>query len=187
MAEELTGKRVAMLVTDGFEQIEMTDPRRALEEAGAKVDLISPRSESVQGWNHTDKGELFPVDVRLDEADPGAYDALVLPGGVVNADHIRLEEKAVGFARQVFDAGKPIAAICHGGWLLVEADLARGKKLTSYPSLQTDLRNAGAQWSDEEVVVDGGLVTSRMPPDLPAFNRETIRAIAEGRAASQAA
>lgn len=187
MAQELTGKRVAMLVTDGFEQIEMTDPREALVEAGAKVDLIAPRPEPVQGWHHMDKADRFPVDAALSEADPMAYDGLVLPGGVVNADHLRLDERAVAFARSIFEAGKPIAAICHGGWLLVEAGLVSGKRVTSYPSLRTDMENAGAEWTDEEVVVDGGLVTSRRPPDLPAFNRETILAIAEGRAATEAA
>jgi len=191
MADTLQGKRVALLVTDGFEQVEMTDPRDALKGAGAEAHIIAPADRPagsmVQGWNHTDKGDTFAVDVPLGKADPNDYDGLVLPGGVINADHLRLNEDAVRFARAFFEAGKPVAAICHGAWLLAEVDAVRGRRMTSYPSLKTDLRNAGANWSDEEGVVDGGLVTSRKPPDLPAFNREVIRALAEGRSAAKAA
>jgi protease I len=187
MAETLEGKRVALLVTDGFEQIEMTDPRQALKDAGAEVHLVAPGDDVVQGWNHHEKGDNFAADVLLKHANPDDYDLLVLPGGVLNADHLRLDGDAVRFAQAFFRAGKPVAAICHGAWLLAEADVVRGRRMTSYPSLKTDLRNAGAEWVDEEVVVDAGLVTSRKPSDLPAFDRETIRALAEGRSAAQAA
>ncbi|HEV7300706.1 MAG TPA: type 1 glutamine amidotransferase domain-containing protein [Tepidisphaeraceae bacterium] len=180
MPGELSTKRVAILVADGFEQIELTEPRKALEEAGAHTELISPARDMVQGMNHDEKGDAFDVDLPLSKADADDYDALLLPGGVKNPDTLRMNQKAVDFVRAFFDAGKPVAAICHGPWTLVEADVVRGRKLTSYPSLKTDLRNAGADWVDEEVVTDNGLVTSRKPDDIPAFNRKMIEEIAEG-------
>ena len=176
----LAGKRVAILVADGFEQVELTEPRRALEEAGAHVALVSSSLDQVQGFNHADKADLFPVEVHLDDANEGEFDALLLPGGVANPDALRLRENAVAFVRAFADAGKPIAAICHAPWLLIEAGIVRGRKLTSWPSLKTDLINAGATWVDEEVVTDNGLVTSRRPSDIPAFNRKMIEEIAEG-------
>jgi len=180
MSNELSGKRVAILVTDGFEQVEMVRPRKALEEAGAKTDLIAPVRNEVQGWNHQDKGDKFRVDVDLDTANSEDYDALLLPGGVMNPDKLRTIPKAVQFARTFFDDGKPIAAICHGPWLLVEADAVRGRRVTSWPSLKTDLRDAGAEWTDQEAVADRGLVTSRKPDDIPAFNRKMIEVFHEG-------
>jgi protease I len=180
MANELHGKKVAILVTDGFEQVELTDPRRALDAAGATTHLVSPKDGRVRGWDHTDWGEEFDVDVALSDARAEDYDALLLPGGVMNPDKLRTDEAAVRFVRAFFGAKKPVAAICHGPWLLVEADVARGRTLTSYPSIRTDLENAGATWVDEEVVVDEGLVTSRNPDDLPAFNRKMVEEIAEG-------
>jgi protease I len=180
MANELHGKKVAILVTDGFEQVELTDPRRALDAAGATTHLVSPKDGRVRGWDHTDWGEEFDVDVALSDARDEDYDALLLPGGVMNPDKLRTDEAAVRFVRAFFGAKKPVAAICHGPWLLVEADVARGRTLTSYPSIRTDLENAGATWVDEEVVVDEGLVTSRNPDDLPAFNRKMVEEIAEG-------
>lgn len=181
MAKDISGRRVAILVEDGFEQVELTEPRQALEQAGAKPVIVSPKQDQVKGWNHTQWGDELPVDVQLDEARADDFDALVLPGGVMNPDRLRMNRKAVEFVRAFVEAGKPVAAICHGPWMLVEADVARGRKVTSYPSLQTDLRNAGATWVDEEVVTDQGLVTSRKPDDLPAFNRKMIEEIAEGR------
>ena len=178
----LTGKKVAMLVTDGFEQVEMTEPRKALEAAGAEVELVSPKSGRVKGWQSTDWGDEFDVDVALASADAGEYDALVLPGGVMNPDKLRTMPEARTFVRAFFDQGKPVAAICHGPWTLVDAGVVRGRKLTSWPSLQADLKNAGATWVDQEVVVDGLLVTSRKPDDLPAFNREMIAAVAQNAA-----
>ena len=181
MQNELKGKRIAILVADGFEQVEMTEPRKALDQAGAKTDLISPVKGQVQGWKHQDKGDKFPVDVPLDAADPNDYDALVLPGGVANPDQLRTIPKAVQFAKSFFDEDKPVAAICHGPWLLVEANVVANRNVTSWPSLQTDLRNAGANWTDQEVVEDSGLVTSRKPDDLPAFCTKMINAFGEGR------
>jgi len=180
MANELNGKRVAILVTNGFEQVEMVKPRKALDEAGAKTDLISPMKGEVQGWNHEDKGDKFRVDVPLETADPENYDALLLPGGVMNPDRLRMNPRAVQFTRHFFDEGRPIAAICHGPWLLNEADVVRGRRVTSWPSLKTDLRNAGADWVDQEVITDNGLVTSRKPDDIPAFNRKMIELFREG-------
>jgi protease I len=180
MNGKLDGKRVAMLVTNGFEQVEMTGPRQAIEDAGATVDLISPEAGKVKAWQHDHWGDEFPVDVSLDAARAEDYDALVLPGGVMNPDHLRMNDTAVRFARSFMTAEKPVAAICHGPWLLVEADVVRGRTMTSYPSLQTDLENAGANWVDQEVVVDHGLVTSRNPDDIPAFNRKAIEEIGEG-------
>lgn len=185
MAQKLQGKKVAMLVTKGFEEIEMTEPRKALIDAGAEVELISPEEDKVRAWDRKDWGKEYDVDRPLSQARPGEYDALVLPGGVMNPDHLRMNEDAVQFAKAFFEAGKPVAAICHAPWLLVEADVVRGRNVTSYPSLQTDLRNAGADWVDREVVVDQGLVTSRNPDDLPAFNRKMIEEIAEGVHAGQ--
>lgn len=185
MAGRLDGKKVAILVADGFEQVEMTEPRKALEDAGAGTDLISPASGKVKGWQHTKWGDEFPVDVPVDQATPDDYDALVLPGGVMNPDKLRMNDKAVHFVRAFFDAGKPVAAICHGPWTLIEAGVVRGRTVTSWPSLQTDLRNAGANWVDREVVTDSGLVTSRKPDDLPAFNRKMIEEFAEGIHPSQ--
>ena len=180
MPNELSGKRVAILLTDGFEQVEMTEPRKALEEAGAKTELISPAMNEVQGWKHSEKGNKFQVDVQLDSAQPENYDALLLPGGVANPDQLRMNRKAVEFVKYFFDEGKPVAAICHGPWLLAEADVVRGRTLTSWPSIRTDLRNAGAKVVDQEVVVDHGLVTSRKPDDIPAFNRKMIEEFREG-------
>lgn len=181
MAERLNGKRVAMLVSEGFEQVEMTEPRKALEEAGARVDLISPEGGEVRAWKMTEWGESFAADLPLTQAKADEYDALVLPGGVMNPDHLRMNRDAVEFVRDFFQAKKPVGAICHGPWLLVEADVVREREVTSYPSLQTDLKNAGARWVDREVVTDQGLVTSRNPDDIPAFNRKVIEEIAEGR------
>lgn len=185
MAADLNGRKVAILVTDGFEQVEMTEPRRALDAAGAETTLIAPSGDTVKGWDHTDWGEEFQVDLALQDARAEEYDALLLPGGVMNPDKLRMDENAVRFARSFFEAQKPVAAICHGPWLLVEADVVRGRKLTSYPSLQTDLRNAGAQWVDQEVVVDSGLVTSRNPDDLPAFSKKLVEEVGEGVHAGQ--
>jgi protease I len=180
MSAELHDKRCAILATDGFEQVELTSPREALEKAGAKTELVSPAKDKVQGMHHDKMGDTFPVDVPLDEADPKNYDALVLPGGVANPDALRMDERAVRFIKAFADAGKPIAAICHGPWTLIEAGLAQGRRMTSWPSLKTDLRNAGAEWVDEEVVVDRGVVTSRKPDDLPAFNRKMVEEFEEG-------
>lgn len=180
MPNELSGKRVAILLTDGFEQVEMTEPRKALEEAGAKTELISPAMNEVQGWKHHEKGSKFEVDVQLDAARPDDYDALLLPGGVANPDQLRMNRKAVDFVKHFFDEGKPVAAICHGPWMLAEADVLRGRTVTSWPSIRTDLRNAGAKVVDEEVVVDHGLVTSRKPDDIAAFNRKMIEEFREG-------
>jgi protease I len=177
---KLSGKRVAILVADGFEQAEMTEPRNALNEAGAKTEIVSPAQGKVKGWQHIKWGDEFAVDVPLDSANPGNYDALLLPGGVMNPDKLRANPKAVQFVKHFWDAGKPIAAICHGPWTLIEAGILRGRRLTSYHSIKTDLINAGAQWVDEEVVTDNGLVTSRQPDDIPAFNRKMIEEFAEG-------
>jgi protease I len=180
MSRKLDDKKVAMLVAHGFEQVELTDPKHALEEAGAEVFVISPEGANVKGWNHTDWGDEVPVDVALSQARPDDYDALVLPGGVMNPDRLRRNEEALEFVRGFYDAGKPIAAICHGPWTLIDADVLAGRKVTSYESIQSDLKNAGAMWVDQEVVVDNGLITSRKPDDLPAFNRELIAEIASG-------
>ncbi|HMA03775.1 MAG: type 1 glutamine amidotransferase domain-containing protein [Gemmatimonas sp.] len=179
-SRSLTGKRVAILATDGVEQVELTEPRKALDAAGAKTRVVSPKPGSIRGWNHTEWGEQIPVDVSLDSASPDDFDALLLPGGVMNPDHLRTNRSAVNFVRAFFEAGKPVAAICHGPWMLVEADVARGRNVTSWPSLQTDLRNAGANWTDSQVVTDHGLVTSRKPDDIPAFNKKMIEEFAEG-------
>jgi protease I len=180
MNKRLDGKKVAILVADGFEQVEMTEPRKALEEAGAETVLISPAQGKVKGWQHTEWGDEFAVDVPLTSADADDFDALVLPGGVMNPDKLRRNTTALDFVRSFGDAGKPIAAICHGPWTLIDAGLVKGRQMTSYESIQCDLKNAGAKWVDKEVVVDNGLVTSRKPDDLPAFNRKMIEEFAEG-------
>ncbi|RAI59099.1 type 1 glutamine amidotransferase domain-containing protein [Roseicella frigidaeris] len=181
MAEQLQGKTVAVLATDGFEQVELTEPVKALKQAGAEVHVVAPHGGSIQGWNHHDKGDSVPVDQPLDAADPARYAALLLPGGVINPDELRLQPKAIAFIRHFVEQKKPIAAICHGPWTLIDADGVRGRKMTSWPSLQTDLRNAGADWVDEAVVTDRGLVTSRKPDDIPAFTQTMIKAFREGR------
>jgi protease I len=185
----LKGLRVAIVATEGFEQVELTKPKEALEEAGARVEVISPKagikSGKIKGWNMTDWGDSVEVDVELSEAKEGNYDALVLPGGVMSPDKLRMDPQAVTFIKSFVKNKKPIAAICHGPWTLIEADAVRGKKMTSWPSLQTDLKNAGAQWVDEEVVEDNGLVTSRKPDDIPAFNQRVIELF--GRAVHHAA
>lgn len=182
MADTLKGKKVAILVAnEGIEQVELVEPRKALEEAGATVELLAPESGEAQAFNHLDKADSFPVDKAVGDADAASYDALMLPGGVANPDALRMEDDAVAFIRAFFDAGKPVAAICHAPWTLVEADVVRNRKLTSWPSLQTDIRNAGGQWVDEQVVVDQGLVTSRKPDDLEAFNAKMVEEFAEGR------
>lgn len=168
----LDGMKVAILVSDGFEQVEMTEPRKALDLAGAQTLIVSPVDAQVRGWHHHDPADSFAVDVPLKNACADDFDALLLPGGVVNPDALRIDEAAVAFVRAFLEEGKPIAAICHGPWTLIDAGGVKGRKMTSWPSLRADLQNAGAKWSDQEVVVDHGLVTSRKPDDLPAFNRE---------------
>ena len=185
MAGELNGKKVAILVENGFEQVEMTEPRKALEDSGAGTDLISPVQGKVKGWQMTEWGDSFDVDVPLDEANADDYDALLLPGGVINPDKLRINPKAVQFVRRFFEQHKPVAAICHGPWTLINADVVRGRRMTSWPSLQTDLQNAGANWMDQQVVADNGLVTSRKPDDIPAFNRKMIEEFREGPHARQ--
>ena len=176
---DLTGKKIAFAVAnEGIEQVELTSPWQAVEQAGGQPVLVSVEDGKVQAFEHLDKADTFPVDVTFEEADVAEYDGLVLPGGVANPDNLRLHAEAIAFVKGFFDAGKPVAAICHAPWSLVEADVVRGRTLTSWPSLQTDLRNAGAEWKDEEVVVDGNLVTSRKPDDLPAFNKAAIEAFA---------
>jgi protease I len=174
----LQGKKVAILVTDGFEQVELLEPRKALDEAGAQTQVVSPKDGKVKGWNTKEWGNEVPVDVPLKSARPEQFDALLLPGGVMNPDHLRMDPQAVAFVKHFADAGKPVAAICHGPWTLLEAGAVRGKTLTSWPSLKTDLKNAGANWQDKEVITDGSIVTSRKPDDIPAFNREMIRLFA---------
>jgi len=181
MPDELKGKRVAALVANGFEQVELTEPRKALEGAGATVQVVSPEKDRVRGWNHTEWGSDVQVDRPLDQARADDYDALLLPGGVMNPDRLRMNPKAVRFVKQFFEGGKPIAVICHGPWTLVDAGVVRGVKMTSYPSVRTDLVNAGADWVDQEVVVDRGVVSSRKPDDIPAFNRKMIEEFAEGQ------
>jgi len=180
MTNVLKGKKIAILVTDGFEQVELIKPKEALEEAGAEAHVIAP-SDWVKAWHRTEWGDEFPVKVKLAAANPDNYDALLLPGGVMNPDKLRRDPMALQFVRAFFDAGKPVAAICHGPWTLIDAGVVRGRKLTSYESIQTDLKNAGAEWVDEEVVVDNGLVTSRKPADIPAFNRKIIEEFAKGK------
>jgi protease I len=172
--DKLHGLSIAILVTDGVEQVELLEPRQALDQAGAETRVVSPKPERVRGWNMTDWGDDLPVDVPLDEARPQDFDALLLPGGVMNPDTLRTIPAAVAFAKAFFDADKPVAAICHGPWMVIETGAARGRRIAAWPSLKTDLRNAGAEWQDQEVVVDRNLVSSRKPDDIPAFNREMI-------------
>jgi protease I len=186
MANELQGKKIAFIATDGVEQVELTEPWKAVEQAGAAPELISIESGQIEAWKHFDKGDKFTVDRTIEEAQPDDYDALVLPGGVANPDQLRTDENVVTFIREFAQSGKPIGVICHGPWTLVEAGVVRGRKITSWPSLETDLRNAGAEWVDEEVVVDQGLVSSRKPDDLPAFNAKIVEEFAEGRHAESA-
>jgi len=180
MSNKLDGVRVAILATDGFEQSELFEPKKALEEAGAEVSIVSLQTGEIKGWNHTNWGETIDVDLTVTEADADDFDALQLPGGVMNPDKLRMNEKAVAFVKAFYDAGKPIGAICHAPWTLIEADVVRGKTVTSWASLRKDLENAGAVWIDEECVVDNGLVTSRKPDDIPAFNEKIIEEFAEG-------
>jgi deglycase len=180
MASKLNGKKIAILATDGFEQVELVEPRKALDGAGATTVVISPKSGEIKGWKLKEWGDTVKVDKTLDDANPHDYDALVLPGGVINPDSLRMEPKAVNFIRQFISTGKPVAAICHGPWTLVEADAVRGRKVTSWPSLKTDLKNAGATWVDQEVVKDGQFIFSRKPDDLPAFNQALIEAVSSG-------
>ena len=177
----LTGKKVAVLTENGFEEVELTSPKKALEEAGAEVKIVSPQKGKVKAWDHDHWSIELPVDVQLDSARAEDYDALVLPGGVLNPDQLRMNKKAVEFAQQFLETGKPVAAICHGPQLLIETGLIEGRNMTSYPSLQTDLKNAGVLWVDKEVVTDNGLVTSRSPKDLDAFNKKAIEEIKEGQ------
>jgi len=181
----LTGKRVAILATEGVEQVELTEPRKALEQAGAKTVVVSLKPGKIKAWQHDHWGDEIPVDQTVDSASADTFDALMLPGGVMNPDKLRVNKQAVEFVRSFFDDGKPVAAICHAPWMLVEADVVRGRNVTSWPSLQTDLRNAGADWVDREVVTDEGLVTSRKPDDIPAFNKKMIEEFAEGLHAGQ--
>lgn len=185
MERRLDGVRVAILLTDGFEQAELTEPRRALDEAGAVTRIVSPNDREVQGWKHFDHADRFLVDVRLEDASAADFDALLLPGGVANPDQLRMNPRAVAFVRTFVDAGKPVAAICHGPWTLIDADAVRGRTVTSWPSLKADLENAGATWVDREVVADQGLVTSRNPQDIPAFNARMLEEFAEGRHAER--
>ncbi len=178
---KLDGKKVAILVADGFEQVEMTKPRAALKEAGAETKIVSVKSGQIQGMNHADKGDKFDVDLTLDEARPDDFDALLIPGGLMNPDQLRSTPAALEFTKHFFSEGKPVAAICHGPWVLIDAGVVRGRKLTSWPAIQADVKNAGGNWVDEEVVVDNGLVTSRKPDDIPAFNRKMIEEFCEGR------
>ena len=181
MARKLEGKKVAILVTDGFEQVEMTKPRQALDEAGAETKIVSLKSGQIQGMHHADKGDKFDVDLTLDEARSEEFDALMIPGGLMNPDALRSNDDALGFTRHFFENGKPVAAICHGPWVLIDAGVVRGRILTSWPAIKTDVRNAGGKWVNEEVVVDNGLVTSRTPEDIPAFNQKMIEEFCEGK------
>jgi protease I len=187
MADELKGKRIAFLATDMVEQVELTGPWEALQDAGADLELVSIEDGEIQGFNHYDKADTFKVDKTVEEVSPDDYDALVLPGGVGNPDTLRMDENAVQFVHDFFEQGKPVGAICHAPWLLIEAGVVRDRTVTSWPSLTTDLRNAGANRVDQEVVVDNGLVTSRKPDDIPAFNKKLIEEFAEGRHEAQAA
>ena len=181
MARQLDGKKVAILVTDGFEQVEMTKPREALDEAGAETKIVSLKPGKIQGMHHADKGDKFDVDLTLDEARPEEFDALMIPGGLMNPDSLRSNVDALEFTRHFFREGKPVAAICHGPWVLIDAGVVRGRILTSWPAIKTDVKNAGGKWINEEVVVDNGLVTSRKPDDIPVFNKKMIEEFCEGR------
>jgi protease I len=186
MAQSLSGVRIAILATDGFEQSELLDPRQALDQEGAETEVVSLKSGSIKGWNHADWGQNVAVDETLDATDAANYDALLLPGGVMNPDKLRMEPKAVAFVKAFFEAKKPVAAICHGPWTVIEAGAAAGRTMTSWPSLKTDLENAGATWVDQEVVVDQRLVTSRNPKDIPAFNRELLKLFGSSRSRAAA-
>ena len=186
MDKKLAGKKVAILVADGFEQVEMTKPRNALEEAGAETKIVSPKSGQIQGMHHADKGDKFDVDLTLEKARPEEFDALMIPGGLMNPDQLRSTPEALDFTRHFFNEGKPVAAICHGPWVLIDAGVVRGRTLTSWPAIKTDVRNAGGKWVNEEVVVDNGLVTSRKPDDIPAFNEKMIEEFCEGKHAQPA-
>ena len=185
MNHELSNKKVAILAADGFEQVELAKPKEALEEAGAEVSIVSPKGGKIQGMNHAEKGDLFPVDLALADAKSENFDALMIPGGLINPDTLRSTPEALKFTRSFFEAGKPVAAICHGSQVLIDAGLVKGRTLTSWPAIKTDIRNAGGNWVDKEVVVDNGLVTSRKPDDIPAFNRKMIEEFAEGKHAKQ--
>jgi protease I len=179
--ERLEGKKVAILTENGFEEIELTSPKKELEAAGAETFIVSPQKENVKAWDHDHWSIELPVDVQIDKADPADYDALLIPGGVINPDKMRVNEKCVEFAQHFLETGKPVAAICHGPQLLIETGLINGRHMTSYPSIRTDIENAGANWDDKEVIVDNGLVTSRSPKDLEAFNKKMIEEIEEGK------
>jgi protease I len=181
MANELEGLRVAIIVSDDFEQKEFTEPKKALEQAGADVIVISPKAGKIQGFNHDEKADKFDVDMQLDEAEPSEFDAIMLPGGALNADFLRMDKHAQEFVRTFDREGRPIAAICHAPWLLVSAGVLKGRTLTSYHTIQDDIRNAGANWQDKEVVRDRNLVSSRQPSDIPAFNREMIKLFSEAK------
>ena len=181
MANQLAGKKVAILVADGFEQVEMTKPRAALQDAGADTKIVSLKSGKIQGMRHMEGGDKFDVDLTVEKADPNDFEALMIPGGLFNPDSLRADGDVVSFTRHFFEEGKPVAAICHGPWVLVDADVVRGRTLTSWPHIKTDIINAGGNWVDKEVVVDNGLVTSRKPDDIPAFNRKMIEEFCEGR------
>jgi protease I len=180
MASNLKGKKIAILATDGFEQVELTDPRKALDDAGATTVVISPKRGEIKGWDMKDWGKTVKVDKVLADANPNDYDALVLPGGVMNPDHLRMDPAAVNFVRQFVSSGKTVAAICHGPWTLIEAGALKGKTVTSWPSLKTDIKNAGGNWVDQEVATDGQFITSRKPDDIPAFNKAIIEAVTHG-------
>jgi protease I len=186
MADELSGKKIAFLATDGVEQVELLEPWRAIENAGGEPQLLSIQPGKIQGFDHLDKGEEFSVDKHVSQAEVDDYDGLVLPGGVANPDSLRADEDAVRFVKNFFESGKPVGVICHGPWTLIEADVVKGRKITSWPSLKTDITNAGGNWVDEEVVVDGGLVSSRKPEDLAAFCEKIVEEIADGEHAEQA-
>ena len=186
MANELQGKKIAFLVApEGVEQVELTEPWEAVEKAGGQPELVSLEAGKIQGFKHFDKGDTFPVDKTVDEASPSDYDGLVLPGGVINPDVLRMHDNAMDFVKGFFEQGKPVGAICHGPWSLVETGLVKGRKVTSWPSLKTDIRNAGGTWVDEELVIDRGLFTSRKPDDLPAFCKKLVEEVAEGKHAEQ--
>src|ERR1700761_742572 len=186
MSTKLQGKKIAIVATDGFEQVELTEPKKALEAAGAKVEVIAPKAGEIKGWKFTEWGDNTKVDKTLADAKPTDYDGLVLPGGQINPDKLRIEPKAVSFVEEFYNSGKPIGAICHGPWLLVAAGVVKKKTLTSWPSVRTDIRNAGGHWVDEEVVTDGNITTSRKPDDLPAFNERIIREFSQGKQAKKA-
>jgi protease I len=187
MANQLKNKRVAFLATDGVEQVELTEPWKAVEDAGGEPELVSLETGRIQGFNHFDKADTFPVDKTVEEARPSDYDGLVLPGGVINPDVLRMHDNAMDFVKAFFEQGKPVGAICHGPWSLVETGMVKGRKVTSWPSLKTDIRNAGGSWVDEQLVVDRGLFTSRKPDDLPAFCEKLVEEVAEGKHAEQRA